>query len=64
MFGRKKIELPADLWEKVRAYAEAAGYSGPQEFVVHAVEKALASLEEVDSDETIRERLKGLGYIE
>jgi hypothetical protein len=31
--------------------------------VVHALEKELANLEEADSDEEIRNKLRGLGYI-
>jgi len=63
MFGRRNIPIDKELWEKIRLYAEAVGYSSPQEFVVHALEKEIASIEEADSDEEIQKRLKGLGYI-
>jgi hypothetical protein len=63
MFGKATVKLDAQLWEKVRKYAAIAGYSSPAEFVVSVIEKELAQLEDADSDEKIKERLKGLGYI-
>jgi hypothetical protein len=63
MFGKTGIKLDDSLWGKVRKYSALAGYSSPDEFVVHALEKELAQLEEADSDEKIKEKLKGLGYI-
>jgi hypothetical protein len=63
MFGKTAVKLDDQLWGKVRKYAALAGYSSPDEFVVHALEKELAQLEEADSDEKIKEKLKGLGYI-
>lgn len=63
MFGKTSISLDKHLWDKVVRYAALAGYSSPAEFVVHALEKELAQLEEADSDEKIKEKLKGLGYI-
>jgi hypothetical protein len=39
------------------------GYSSVEEFITHALEKELAVLEEADSEEEIRKRLQGLGYI-
>jgi len=58
------IKLKKALWERVRKVAQVAGYSSPQEFVEHVVEKELAKLEDADSDEKILEKLKGLGYID
>ncbi len=58
-----KIKLDKDLLAKVKKYADIAGYSSPAEFVTHALEKELALLEDADSEEEIRKRLKGLGYI-
>lgn len=62
MFG-PKIKLDRNLYEKVKKYAEIAGYSSVDEFVTHALEKELARLEDADSEEEIKKRLKGLGYI-
>ena len=62
MFGRK-IKLDKELYEKVKKYSEIAGYSSVEEFVTHALEKEIARFEDADSEEEIRKRLKGLGYI-
>ncbi len=63
MFGSTKVKLDSDLVAKVKRYAEIAGYSSPEEFITHAHEKELAQLEDADSEEEIRKRLQGLGYI-
>jgi metal-responsive CopG/Arc/MetJ family transcriptional regulator len=63
MFGSVKVKLDKDLVDKVRKYAEIAGYSTPEEFITHALEKELAKLEGADSEEEIKKRLQGLGYI-
>lgn len=62
MFG-PKIKLDKALMRKIRMYAKIAGYSSPDEFVTHALEKEIALLEEADSEEEIRKKLQGLGYI-
>ncbi|MEQ1803357.1 MAG: hypothetical protein ABL989_15620 [Gammaproteobacteria bacterium] len=63
MFGKHKISIDKDLWEKIQVIAGIAGYSSPDEFVVHALEKQLAEFAEGESDEEIRKKLRGLGYI-
>jgi metal-responsive CopG/Arc/MetJ family transcriptional regulator len=64
MFGpTEKVKLDKELMAKVRRYAEIAGYSSPAEFVTHALEKELAKLEDATSEEEIKKRLQGLGYI-
>jgi len=62
MFG-SRIKLDKDLLERVRKFADIAGYSSVEEFIAHALEKELAQLEEADSEEEIKKRLKGLGYL-
>jgi len=62
MFG-SKIKIDKDLLEKVKKFASIAGYSSPEEFVHHALEKEIAKLEDADSEEDIKKKLKGLGYI-
>ena len=59
----KKIKIENDLYEKLARCAEAGGYSGTDEFIVHALEKAVRDLEAGEDEETIKERLKGLGYL-
>jgi len=63
MFGDPKIKIDKDLLEKIKKYAAIAGYSSPEEFVHHALEKEIAILEEADSEEDIKKKLRGLGYI-
>lgn len=62
MFG-SKVKLDKDLLARVKRYSDMAGYSSMEEFITHALEKELAVLEEADSEEEVRKRLKGLGYI-
>ncbi len=62
MFG-PKVKLDKELYEKVKKYSEIAGYSSLSEFVTHALEKEIAQLEDADSEEEIKKRLQGLGYI-
>ena len=62
MFG-SKIKLDKDLIARVKKVSDIAGYSTPEEFITHALEKELAKLENAGSEEEIKKRLKGLGYI-
>jgi metal-responsive CopG/Arc/MetJ family transcriptional regulator len=61
--GKAKVKLEKDLLDKVKKYADMSGYSSPEEFITHCLEKEIASLEESDSEEEIKKKLKGLGYI-
>jgi hypothetical protein len=63
MFNSNHIKLDKDLMAKLKRYSALAGYSSVQEFVTHALEKELAKLEGADSEEEIKKRLRGLGYI-
>jgi hypothetical protein len=62
MFGGR-IKLDKDLLARVKKYSDIAGYSSVEEFITHALEKELAKLEDAGSEEEIKKRLKGLGYI-
>lgn len=62
MFG-SRIKLDKDLLDRVRKIADIAGYSSVEEFITHALEKELAKLEDADSEDEIKKRLKGLGYL-
>ena len=61
--GKAKVKLDKELLEKVKKFAHLAGYSSPEEFVTHCLEKEIAKLEESDSEEEVKKKLKGLGYI-
>lgn len=62
MFG-SRVKLDKGLLKKIRMYARIAGYSSVEEFVTHALEKEIAQLETAESEDEIRKKLQGLGYI-
>lgn len=63
MFASNRVKLDKELLSKLRRYAAVAGYSSVEEFITHALEKEIAKLEGADSEEEIKKRLRGLGYI-
>jgi hypothetical protein len=58
-----KVAVDKALFGKIKEYAEMSGYSSVDEFITHCLEKEVAKIEEADSEEEIKKRLKGLGYI-
>jgi hypothetical protein len=63
MFGANRIKLDKALLMRVKRYADIAGYSSVEEFITHALEKEMKQLDDAESEEEIKKRLKGLGYI-
>ena len=67
MLGNR-IKLNDDLMDKVKQCAVKEGYSSPDEFVIHVLEKEVArvlgSSAGDDPQEEVKKRLQGLGYIE
>lgn len=63
MFG-PSVKLNKELWDRVKRVSEAAGYSSPQEFIEHVIERELGKIEATGSKESLVEKLKGLGYLE
>lgn len=61
--GKARIKLDKNLLQKIKKYADLAGYSSVEEFITHCLEKEIARFEESDSEEEIKKKLKGLGYI-
>ena len=62
--GGNRIRLDKDPLAKVQRAARIAGYSSTEEFIQHVLEREIARLEEGgDSEEEIRRRMQGLGYI-
>jgi hypothetical protein len=59
----EKIKIDKVLLDKVRKFAALSGYSSVEEFITHLLEKELAKIEDADSEDEIRKKLKGLGYI-
>ena len=62
MFGNN-VKLDHVLLAKAKRYARVAGYSSVEEFIAHALEKELAKLDDAQTEDEIRRRLQGLGYI-
>ena len=58
-----KVKISKDLYKKLKAVSETAGYSSIDEFVIHVLEKEVSSIDDSDSEEEIKQKLKGLGYI-
>lgn len=61
---KTSLKFDKNLMERIKKCSELAGYSSPEEFVQHIVEKELARLEDTESDEEIVKKMKGLGYLE
>ena len=59
-----KLKLSASLYENLKKAAVIKGYSSPEEFALHVLEKATEEDVESPSEEDVRNRLKGLGYID
>ena len=62
MFG-SGLKIDKALLARARRVADLGGYSSVDEFVTHVLERELAKLEGSDSEEEIKKKLKGLGYI-
>ena len=64
MFGNNvKVKIDRDLYDRLKKVADVAGYATVEEFVTHVLEKEMLHFEDAGSDEDIRAKLKGLGYI-
>jgi hypothetical protein len=62
MFARR-IKLEKTLMAKVKRAADLAGYSSVEEFITHVLEKEIGALEQAESEQELKKKLKGLGYI-
>ncbi len=65
MLGGKtvKVKIDRDLHDRLRKVADVAGYATTEEFIQHVLEKEMLHFEDSGTDDQIREKLKGLGYI-
>ena len=59
-----KIRIVNDLYATLKKAAVVAGYSSVDEFILHILEGAVAEVTQAQSEEEVRKRLQGLGYIE
>ena len=62
MFG-SRIKLDKALLAKLKRYSDLAGYGSVEEFITHALEKELKQLEGAESEQDLKKKLKGLGYL-
>lgn len=60
----KSITVSRELWERIERAAKAGGYSSPQEFAQHVLDKYVPKSDDAESREEILKKLKGLGYLE
>lgn len=63
MFGKKKINIEKALYDKAFDFAKKVGYSSVDEFVIHLIEKELSQLDGLKSEDEIKKKLQGLGYL-
>jgi hypothetical protein len=59
-----KIELDKALWVRVQEHVRVAGYSSPEEFVQHIIERELAKTESGDTTDEAAGKIRGIGYID
>ncbi len=59
-----KVNVDNALYQRIEKAASEAGYSGVEEFVAHAVELQLKSLEADDAERQVVDQLRGLGYLD
>jgi metal-responsive CopG/Arc/MetJ family transcriptional regulator len=60
----KSIKISKELWQRIERAAKPAGYSSPEEFAQHVLDKYVPRSDDRDSKEEILKKLKGLGYFE
>lgn len=58
-----KIKVPASLYDKLEKTAARQGYASVQELALHVLENVAKTDDEELSEEEVRKRLKGLGYL-
>ena len=62
--GRRESYSRDKLVIGLKKAAEAEGYSSPEEFALYVLEKSTVAAVESLSEEEVKNRLKGLGYID
>ena len=58
-----KIRVPQSLYGKLERVAQQQGYASVEEMVGHILENVARCADEELSEEEVRKRLKGLGYL-
>jgi len=63
MFG-SKIKIDKDLLKRAEEYASRKGYPSVEEFISHVLKKEMREEDESsESQEELKKKLQGLGYI-
>lgn len=62
--AQTSIKIDKTVFARVKQCAKIAGYSSPEEFVEHVLNREMAKLEGAESDEEVAKKLQGLGYID
>lgn len=64
--AKLKLKLDDEMAGRLEKVASAGGYTSTAEFVLHVLERELEVLDpsEGDSEEEIRKKMEGLGYME
>jgi hypothetical protein len=63
MFGRTRIAIDDRLLARLSRWAERSGYSSAEELITHVLEREVANLDGAATEDELRARLKGLGYL-
>jgi len=65
MFGRNKVQIAPELYQKAKRLAKERGFSSVEEFIEDLLEKEVEKSNKgnKDDEEKVKERLRGLGYI-
>lgn len=61
---KKKISIDPDLYAKLARLSEAQGCASVEEFALHVLEDAVKGIGDDASEEEVKKRLRGLGYLE
>lgn len=59
-----RIKVSRRLYENLTKLAKARGYSSTEECALHVLETAVETFGSEETETVIKERLKGLGYLE
>ncbi len=59
-----KVKIDKALYERIAEIAKGGGYSSPQEFVLHILEREVAKFDDAENEQEVEKQLRGLGYIE
>ena len=62
--SHKRIKIDKDLYQRLEAAAQKAGYSSTEELIRHALEREIGGINEQTDQEEAERQLRGLGYID